>query len=258
MKIATWNVNSIRARLDLLCDWLARQQPDVLCLQETKVVDALFPAQALAAVGYQAAFTGERTYNGVAILTREPLDDIQITFPLPDENTDARVLSGVHQGIRFYSAYFPNGRSPDSEHYLTKLKWIEALGDLVMAHAADHTPVALLGDYNVAPEPRDVYDPAAMEGKLHFTEAERSAIQRLLERGLVDAFRVNRAGAGIYSWWDYRQGMFRRNFGLRIDHIFTSPSLADLVISADVDITERRKPSCSDHAPVIVELDLPA
>ena len=255
MKLATWNVNSIRARIDLLGDWLARQQPDVVCLQETKVVDELFPVESMAAAGYRSTFVGERTYNGVAILTRDPLEDVQVAFPLTG-NTDCRLISGVYHGIRVYSAYFPNGRAPDTEHYAAKLRWIDGLGELVMGRGAADLPIALLGDYNVAPEPRDVYDPAAMEGRIHFTLDERAAIQRLLDRGLIDAFRVNRDEAGIYSWWDYRQGAFRRNLGLRIDHVFTSPVLAEHVIAAEVDVVERRKAGCSDHAPVIVELDI--
>jgi exodeoxyribonuclease III len=255
MKLATWNVNSIRARIDLLGDWLVRQQPDVLCLQETKVVDELFPADTLAAAGYRSAFVGQRTYNGVAILTRDPLEDVQVAFPLA-ENSDCRLISGVYHGIRVYSAYFPNGRAPDSESYVMKLKWIDALGELVVGPGGPPLPVVVLGDYNVAPEPRDVYDPVAMEGRIHFTLDERAAIQRLLDRGLVDAFRMKRDEAGMFSWWDYRQGAFRRNLGLRIDHAFTSPALAERVLSADVDVAERRKPSCSDHAPVIVELDV--
>lgn len=255
VKLATWNVNSIRARIDLLGDWLVRQQPDVVCLQETKVVDELFPQEQVAAAGYRASFVGERTYNGVAILTRDPLDAVQVAFPL-EGNTDCRLISGVYRGIRVYCAYFPNGRAPDTEHFVAKLKWIDALGELILGPGASQLPIALLGDYNVAPDPRDVYDPVTLDGKIHFHPDERSAIRRLLERGLVDAFRVAREEAGIYSWWDYRQGMFRRNLGLRIDHVFTSPGLAERVIAADVDAAERRKPSCSDHAPVVVEIDI--
>ena len=254
VKIATWNVNSIRARIDLVADWLVRQHPDLVCLQETKVVDDLFLVDAIAAAGYRAAFAGERTYNGVAILMREPLEDVRVDFPLAD-NPDRRLISGVCQGIRFHSAYFPNGRAPGTEHFLAKLRWIDALGELVV-RSRDASPVVLLGDFNVAPEPRDVYDPVAMEGQIHFTPDERAAIQRLLDRGLVDAFRIACEDAGVYSWWDYRAGAFRRNLGLRIDHVFASAVLADHVTAAAVDVDERGKPSCSDHAPVIVELDL--
>lgn len=255
MKLATWNVNSIRARIDLLGDWLIRQQPDVVCLQETKVVDELFPEEPLAAAGYRSAFVGQRTYNGVAILTRDPLEDVRVDFPLPD-NEDRRLISGTYHGVRIFCAYFPNGRAPDTETFAMKLRWIDALGELILGPGASQLPIALLGDYNVAPEPRDVYDPVAVEGKIHFHPDERAAIQRLLARGLVDAFRVSREEAGLYSWWDYRQGAFRRNLGYRIDHIFTSPVLAEHVVGADIDIAERRRQACSDHAPVIVEIEI--
>ncbi|MSQ23065.1 MAG: exodeoxyribonuclease III [Chloroflexi bacterium] len=256
MRIATWNVNSLRARLDLVRDWLVRLQPDLVCLQETKVVDELFPAAVLAEAGYRAVFAGERTYNGVAILSLEPLDDVRVEFPLAG-NVDHRLISGVSHGIRFYSAYFPNGRAPDTEHFFAKLRWIEKLGDLLLGpDGSDPLPVALLGDFNVAPEPGDVFDPVQMEGRIHFTAPERAALTALGERGLVDAFRVARAEPGLFSWWDYRQGAFRRNLGLRIDHVWTSPAIAEHVKAAFVDIDERRKPSCSDHAPVVVDLDI--
>lgn len=254
MKLATWNVNSIRARIDLLGDWLVRQRPDVVCLQETKVVDELFPEDPLAAAGYRAAYTGERTYNGVAILSLVPLEDVRVEYPL-DGNLDRRLISGVCQGVRVYSAYFPNGRDPATEHFQAKLQWIDALGELLFGAPAE-IPIALLGDFNVAPEPRDVYDPEAMAGRIHFHPDERAALKRLLDRGLVDAFRVCREEAGLFSWWDYRQGAFRRNLGLRIDHVYTSPGLAAKAVGAFIDRDERRKPSCSDHAPVVVQLDV--
>lgn len=257
MKLATWNVNSIRVRLDVLAAWLERQQPDVVCLQETKVVDELFPAERLAEIGYHSVFAGERTYNGVAILSREPLTAVRVEFPLP-ENADRRLISGVCRGLRVYSAYFPNGRDPLSEHFQTKLRWIDGLGDLLFGPggAATQEAVALLGDFNVAPESRDVYDPMAMQGRLLYHPDERAALRRLLERGLVDAFRVCRPETGLYSWWDYRQGAFRRNLGLRIDHIWTSSLLEGRVKGASIDREERRGPSTSDHAPVMVELEL--
>lgn len=252
MKLATWNVNSIRARLDRLLDWLERRQPDVVCLQETKVVDELFPVAALADLGYSAAFSGERTYNGVAILSREPISDVQISYPLAG-NTDCRLIAGTVHGLRIYCAYFPHGRDPLGPTFLPKLAWIEGLGDLVFA---DRSPLVLMGDFNVAPDPRDVFDPVAVEGTIHFTPEERAALHRLLDRGLVDAFRLRHEEGGQYTWWDYRQGSFRRNLGWRIDHAYVTPNLADRVVDAFIDRDERAKPQASDHAPLVIELTL--
>ncbi len=218
MKIATWNINSIRARVTIVLDWLQRTQPDVLGLQETKVVDEAFPADALAEAGYASVFVGGRTYNGVALVSREAASDVRIEYPLP-ENPEPRLISAVYRGIRVYCAYFPNGRSPESEQ-------------------------------------RDVYDPAAMDGRVLYHPAERAALERVRQLGLVDAFRVKRSEPGLYSWWDYRQGAFRRNMGLRIDHIWATPDLADRVVDAYIDAEERRKPTPSDHAPVVVEFEI--
>ncbi|MPZ13542.1 MAG: exodeoxyribonuclease III [Chloroflexi bacterium] len=254
MLLATWNINSIRARIELLSDWLERRRPDVVCLQETKVVDELFPVGTLGQLGYHAAFVGEKSYNGVAILSREPLADIRVGFPLPT-NHDQRLISGIIGGIRVYSAYFPNGRDPLSPHYEEKLAWIDGLGDLIVEERAPNgNSIALLGDFNVAPEPRDVYSPEEMEGHIHFTLGERAALKGLLDRGLVDAFRLRRTESGLYSWWDYRAAAFRRNLGLRIDHVWATPELAPRVTDAFIDIDERRKEHCSDHTPVVVEL----
>jgi exodeoxyribonuclease III len=260
VRMATWNINSIRARIGLLTDWLQRREPDVVCLQETKVVDKLFPIGPIEEIGYHAAFAGQPSYNGVAILSREPLADVRVEFPLL-EMADVRLISGIVHGMRVYCAYFPNGRDPLSPHYPIKLRWIEALRELMFAGAPPDvppaTPIALLGDYNVAPDPEDVYDPVAMEGHIHFHPDERAMLKTLLQRGMVDAFRVAHPEGGHYSWWDYRQGAFRRNLGLRIDHVFTTPDLATYVVDAYVDKDERGKDAPSDHAPVIVELDLP-
>ena len=245
--------------METVLDWLRRREPDVLGLQETKVTDDLFPSEALAEIGYSSVFVGGKTYNGVALVSREPPTDVRIEYPLPDL-PEPRLISAVYRGIRVYSAYFPNGRSPESEHFQTKLQWIDALGGLIFAESAEGpgspTPIALMGDFNVAPEPRDVYDPVAMEGRVLYTPSERAALERLRERGLVDAFRARRDEDGLYSWWDYRAGMFRRNLGLRIDHVWTTPDLATHVVDASIDRDERRKPSPSDHAPVVVELDI--
>ena len=255
MKLATWNVNSIRARLDLVLDWLQRLRPDVVCLQETKVVDELFPAPAFGELGYATVHSGQPTYNGVAILSLEPLTEVRRDFPLAD-NDERRLISGVARGLRVYSAYIPNGRDPLHPFFPVKLAWIDALGDLLLGEGRAQEPVILMGDFNVAPEPRDVHDPVAMEGKIHFSADERAAIERLRARGLVDAFRVRRPEDGLYSWWDYRQGSFRRNLGLRIDHVWVSQDLAGSVLDAYIDRDERTRDHCSDHAPVVVELSL--
>jgi len=261
MRLATWNINSIRMRVPAVLDWLQRTQPDVLGLQETKVTDDLFPGDALAEIGYSSVFVGGKTYNGVALISKEPATDVRIEYPLADI-PEPRLISAVYGGIRVYSAYFPNGRDPESEHFQTKLAWIDALGQLVFAEAQEGggspTPMALMGDFNVAPEPRDVYNPELMEGRIHFTAEERAALERLRERGLVDAFRLVNEEPGIFSWWDYRQGMFRRNLGLRIDHVYTTADLAARTTGAYVDKDERRKPSPSDHAPVVVDFDVSA
>lgn len=257
LRLATWNVNSIRARLPVLLDWLQRRQPDLVCLQETKVVDEQFPLGPLGELGYVATTAGQPTYNGVAILSREPPVDVRIEFPLAD-NADRRLISGQFHGMRVYSAYVPLGRDPQSEHFQVKLRWIDALGELLFAPGgpASKGPIAVLGDFNVALEPRDVYAPAELDGHILYHPEERALLRRLLEMGLVDAFRVCRPESGLYSWWDYRQGAFRRNMGFRIDHVWTSPALAEKVVNASIDIEERRKPSPSDHAPVVVDFDL--
>jgi exodeoxyribonuclease-3 len=243
--------------MDLLTDWLQRRQPDVVCLQETKVVDELFPVAPIADLGYSAAFTGERTYNGVAILSRGPLSDIRMEFPL-ETNADRRLISGVYEGVRVYCAYFPNGRDPASEHFQIKLRWIDALGDIIFRDAGSSAsePTVLLGDFNIAPEPRDVFSVEAMEGRIHFTLEERATLQRLLDRGFVDAFRLIRQEPGIYSWWDYRMNMFKRKLGLRIDHTWVTPQLAPKTVDAYVDVEERAREHASDHAPVLIELDV--
>ena len=258
MKLATWNINGIRARLEILLDWIERNQPDVLCLQETKVADEQFPIDALRATGYAVAYAGQKSYNGVALVSREPLSDVRIEFPIAT-NEDRRLISGIYRGIRVYSAYFPNGRAPESEHYQFKLRWIENLGQLILGDLSPDPPprpeVALLGDFNVAPEERDVYSVSAMEGQIHFTVPERAALQNLRELGLIDAFRAVRSESGIYSWWDYRMNAFRRDLGLRIDHVYTSPNLASRATSACSQKDERGRERASDHAPVVVEFE---
>jgi len=253
MKIATWNVNSLKVRLPQLRDWLAAQAPDVVCLQETKLDDAAFPVAALAEVGYEAAFAGQKTYNGVAILTRTPPTDIAIGLPGLDD-AQKRLIAATVAGVRILCAYFPNGQAVGSEKFAYKLSWLGALIAHLPGELAAHPRLVLAGDFNIAPEDRDVYDPAAWAGQVLCSEAERDAFHRLQALGLVDAFRLFDQAEKSYSWWDYRQMAFRRNMGLRIDHLLVSTPLAPRVTSCVIDREARRAERPSDHAPVLLEL----
>jgi exodeoxyribonuclease-3 len=253
MKIATWNVNSLKVRLPHVLDWLARQQPDALCVQETKLEDAKFPADELRAAGYHAAFSGQKTYNGVAILARAPLADVLPGIPgFADEQK--RVVAATIGNTRLVCAYFPNGQSPDSDKFQYKLKWIAALTEWLRGEFARHPRLALLGDYNIAPEDRDVHDPKAWEGQNLVSEPERAAMRGLVGLGMQDAFRLFEQAPGSYTWWDYRMQAFRRKMGLRIDHILLSPDLAKRCTACHVDIEPRKLERPSDHAPVIAEI----
>jgi exodeoxyribonuclease-3 len=253
MKIATWNVNSLKVRLPHVLDWLARQQPDALCVQETKLEDAKFPADELRAAGYHAAFSGQKTYNGVAIMARAPLADVLPGIPgFADEQK--RVVAATIGNTRLVCAYFPNGQSPDSDKFQYKLKWIAALTEWLRGELARHPRLALLGDYNIAPEDRDVHDPKAWEGQNLVSEPERAAMRGLVALGMQDAFRLFEQSAGSYTWWDYRMQAFRRKMGLRIDHILLSPDLAKRCTACSVDIEPRKLERPSDHAPVIAEI----
>ncbi len=251
MKIATWNVNSLKVRLPHVLDWLAANQPDVLCLQETKTEDAQFPLQELQEAGYQAAFAGQKTYNGVALLSREPLAHVQIGIPDFDDE-QRRVIAANVGGTRMVCVYVPNGQSVGSDKYEYKLKWLAALRNWLHAELAKHPQLALLGDYNIAPEDRDVYDPQALAGSVLVSEPERAAFRALEELGLRDAFRLFEQPEKSYSWWDYRMMAFRRNMGLRIDHIMLSPALQ--CTSCIIDRAPRKLERPSDHAPVVAEI----
>lgn len=253
MKLATWNVNSLKVRLPQVLDWLGAQQPEVVCLQETKLVDQDFPSAELQAAGYQAAFAGQKTYNGVAILSRAPVQDVQVGIPgFTDEQK--RLLAATIDGTRVVCAYFPNGQSVGSDKYAYKLKWIEALTGWLRSELARHPRLALLGDFNIAPEERDVHDPKAWEGQVLFSEPERAAFRELIGLGFTDAFRLFEQPEKIYTWWDYRMMAFRRNMGLRIDHILLSAALAQTCRTCSVDKESRKAERPSDHAPVIAEL----
>ena len=255
MKIATWNVNSLNVRLPHVLDWLASAQPDVLCLQETKLEDAKFPFDALVAAGYQAVHAGQKTYNGVAILSKYPLMDVSINLPTyPDEQK--RVIAATVNGVRIVCAYMPNGQSLESDKYQYKLAWLAGLRDWLKEEMARHPKLALLGDYNIAPEDRDVHDPAAWVGQVLVSEPERAAFRGLVGLGLTDAFCLFEEQDCIFSWWDYRMAAFRRNLGLRIDHILLSPELTPACTRCWIDKAPRKLERPSDHTPVIAELAL--
>lgn len=258
LKIATWNVNSLKVRLPQVLDWLGEQQPDVLALQETKLTDADFPTLDLANVGYQAVFAGQKTYNGVAILSRLNASDLVIDLPGMND-PQRRVLAATVGGVRVINLYVPNGQAVGSDKYAYKLAWLEALTGWLRDELARHSRLIVLGDLNIAPEDCDVHDPAAWVGQVLCSAAERAAFQRLLALGLTDAFRRFSQPDGSFSWWDYRAAAFRRNLGLRIDHILVSPALATVCTACQVDRTPRHWERPSDHAPVIAEfsLDLP-
>ncbi len=255
MKVATWNVNSLRVRLAHLVDWLAAHSPDIVCLQETKCEDATFPAEELAAAGYCSVHHGQRTYNGVAILSRKTGAAVCRGIPaFADEQS--RVIASDIDGVRVVSVYVPNGQSVGSDKYAYKLRWLEALAAWLEGELAAHARLLVSGDFNVAPEDRDVHDPAAWAGQVLFSEPERAALQRLISLGLVDAFRLFGQPEKSFSWWDYRMGAFRRNMGLRIDHVLLSAELAKACTSCSIDAAPRKLERPSDHAPVVCELAL--
>jgi exodeoxyribonuclease-3 len=250
VKLAAWNVNSLKVRLPQLLDWLAREQPDAVCLQETKVEDRSFPLQEIASSGYRAVFSGQKTYNGVAILTREPTQTVEHGIAgFIDEQK--RVISATVADVRLVCAYVPNGQSLDSDKYRYKLDWMKAFSKWLAGESNKYARIAVLGDFNIAPEDRDVYDPKAWEGQVLCSPAERAAFRELIGIGFKDSFRLFEQPDRSYSWWDYRMNAFRRKMGLRIDHILLSNELARDCISSRIDVDMRRNERPSDHAPVI-------
>lgn len=251
MKIATWNVNSLKVRLVQVQDWLAEHQPDVLCLQETKTEDANFPLTEIQLSGYQAVYSGQKTYNGVALISKLPAMDVQYGIPdFPDEQK--RVLAATINDVRIVCVYVPNGQSIDSDKYQYKLAWLNALQSWLKDEMRRYPKLALLGDYNIAPEDRDVHDPVAWVGNVLVSEPERAAFQGLRQLGLRDAFRLFEQPDKSFSWWDYRMMGFRRNQGLRIDHILISPTLN--CGSCSIDRAPRKLERPSDHTPVLAEI----
>ncbi|MFZ3140003.1 exodeoxyribonuclease III [Polaromonas sp.] len=257
MKIATWNINSLTVRLPQVLDWLAANPVDVLCLQELKLSDDKFPLKELEAAGYQSAVFGQKTYNGVAILSRTPARDIvkNITgFTDEQSRVIAATVDTPAGEVRVVNGYFVNGQSPGSEKFDYKMKWLESLRDWLRGELQAHPKLVLLGDFNITADDRDSYDPEGLRETIHHTSEERLHFQALIKLGLNDAFRMFEQPEKSYSWWDYREMAFRRNRGLRIDHILVSEALKPLVASCVIDKLPRKNERPSDHAPVVLEL----
>ena len=253
MILATWNVNSLKVRLSQVIDWLEVNQPDVLCLQEIKMQDENFPLSEIAEVGYQSIFTGQKTYNGVAILSKLP--GCNIVTAIPDfEDEQRRVIAGTYGDVRVVCVYVPNGDNIESEKYAYKLRWLPALNKWLQHELNKYPKLAVLGDFNIAPDDRDVYDPAVWEGKVLCSQPERDEFSKLLQLGLVDSFRLFDQPEKTYTWWDYRMMAFRRNRGMRIDHVLLSDELARICKSSQVDKETRKLERPSDHAPFWVKL----
>jgi exodeoxyribonuclease III len=270
MRIATWNVNSLKARLEKVSWWLERARPDVLLMQETKLADPAAPADFFREAGYELAHHGEGRWNGVAIASRVGLADVvtnfgeplrpPLTFDVHDDEplAEARMVAATCGGIRVVCVYAPNGRVVGSEFYLAKIAWYERLARWLAAAANPADPLVMGGDFNVAPADEDVWNPRLAHGGTHVSPREREAFATLLRWGLVDAYRLKHAETGRYTWWDYRSGDFHKNFGMRIDHLIATRSVADRVVASEIDREARKgKPIPSDHAPLVIDLDEP-
>jgi exodeoxyribonuclease-3 len=255
MKLATWNVNSVRAREERLVRWLAAHQPDVLCLQELKTTDDAFPLLPIRSLGYHAAVHGQKTYNGVAILSRTEALEVERGFGDGGDETHARLVAARVGNVRVASVYVPNGQEVGSDKWAYKLEWLKRLRAWLDRRFSKGDLVAVCGDWNVAPEARDVCDPAAWEPSVLFHPEARAALEHVRAWGLVDAFRLHHQAPGLYSWWDYRMLAFPKNQGLRIDHVLLSEPLAARCTGALIDRSERKGKQPSDHAPVVVEID---
>ena len=253
MKVATWNINSIRARQERLVGWLASARPDVLCIQEIKCTDQEFPSLEVRAAGYYSVTCGEKSYNGVAILSRS--EPRQVLSGMGDDSADrqCRIIAATVDGTRIISVYAPNGQAVDSPAYQYKLEWFERLRRYLAFRHRPTDSLIICGDFNVAPEAKDVYDPALWEGQTLFTVREREALRRVTEFGLVDAFRQYHPEEGRYSWWDYRMLAFPKNRGLRIDHLYATAPLSERCVASDIDREARKGSQPSDHAPVWAE-----
>lgn len=265
LRIATWNVNSVRTRRDQVCAWLAAEAPDVLCLQETKVADELFPLAAFEALGYRAVISGQKSYNGVAILSRRPIEDVRVGFAalLPDDpaavelGEQKRVISAWIEGVRVLNLYVPNGSALTSDKYPYKLEWLACLRRYLKAQDAEGEPLAMVGDFNIALEARDIHDPERLSGGIMASDPERQALRDALGDRLEDVFRVFEPDAGHWSWWDYRTGAWDRDRGWRIDHIYLSEELLACATGCVIHRDQRGHEQPSDHAPVTVHLAWP-
>jgi exodeoxyribonuclease-3 len=253
-KLATWNVNSLNVRLPHVIDWLKTNPVDVLCLQETKQEDSKFPYDALKEIGYQAIHNGQKTYNGVAIISKHEMTDVQFDI-VGFEDAQKRVISTTIHGIRIVCVYIVNGQAVDSEKYEYKMRWLNALNAWLAEELKKYPKLALLGDYNIAPDDRDCHDPAAWLGQILVSPPEREAFQKLLALGLHDSFRLFEQDAKQFSWWDYRMMGFRRNLGMRIDHILVSDALKQRCKSCIIDKAPRKLERPSDHTPVVLEIE---
>jgi len=267
MKVATWNVNSIRTRLEQVVDWLHRYPVDVLCLQEIKVVDAEFPRSPFEQLGYHVYLAGQKAYNGVAILSNQQLQDVTTGFTpilansgniapslLEDLDEQKRIITGVIDGIRIVNLYVPNGASVGSEKYEYKLRWLKMLREYLQVLLQQSANLCVCGDFNIALEDQDIHDSATLTGSIMASELERQALREILALGLADAFRKFTTAGGHFTWWDYRAGAFRRNMGWRIDHHYLTPDLYKQAKNCIIDASPRKLPKPSDHAPVIVEV----
>ncbi|MDR7306551.1 exodeoxyribonuclease III [Rhodoferax saidenbachensis] len=255
MKLATWNVNSLGVRLPQVLDWLAANPVDVLALQELKLSDDKFPVEAFAAAGYHAQWFGQKTYNGVALLTRTAVTDVVKNIP-GFEDDMSRVITGTVNGVRVIGGYFPNGQEPGSDKFEYKMEWLTALRRWVKEEMAQHPQLVIMGDYNITFDDDDVWDPVGLEGTIHCTEEERYHLRAMIALGLTDSHRLFAQPPKSFSWWDYRDAGFRRNRGLRIDHILVSNALKPLVRSCEIDKVPRKNERPSDHAPVVIDLAL--
>lgn len=255
MRIASWNVNSIRSRLDRVIEYLRATRPDVLCLQELKCTEEQFPTAELLAEGYRSAAYGQKTYNGVAVLARAEIGDVTRGLADGVEDPQSRLIGATVGGVRIFSVYAPNGQAVGSEAFQYKLEWFWRLRRFLASRLPAEDRFVLCGDFNVAPEDRDVFDPIAWEGQTMTSAPEREAFRGLLELGLADSFRLHHAETGRYSWWDYRLLCFPKNMGLRIDHVLVSTALAPRCRAADIDRDFRKGKRPSDHAPVWTELE---
>lgn len=255
MKIATWNVNSLKVRLPQVLQWVSQQQPDILALQETKLTDENFPVAAIEEAGYRVAYSGQKTYNGVAILTRSPLTDV-VTDPPGVADAQRRILAATIDDLRIVDLYVVNGEAIDTEKYAYKLDWLRRITEWLAYESERFPKLVVLGDFNIAPDDRDVHDPDAWRDSILCSTPERDALRKILDLGLQDCFRKHQPESGFFSWFDYRAASFRRNRGLRIDLILASETLFTNCTASQIDLEPRRWERPSDHAPVVAEFEL--